>query len=76
MTLKEITIKFWKLSSLFINNILNCYGNLNRLGPKPKMADIQIIALAITSEYLSIDSENLLFKKISSCHKNDFPNLI
>ena len=68
--------KFLETIKPFTDNIFNCYGNLNRPGPKPKMADIQIIALTLTSEYLSIDSESLLFKKIASCHKNDFPNLI
>lgn len=60
----------------FGNDIFETCGNVRRPGPKPKMSDIEVIALALTGEYLSIDSENYLFKKINSCHKNDFPNLI
>ena len=51
-------------------------GNINRPGPKPKFTDLEIISLSLTSEYMSIDSENLLFKKIKSCHLKDFSNLI
>jgi len=51
-------------------------GNVNRPGPKPKFTDLELISLALASEYMSIDSENLLFKKLRSCHKTDFPNLI
>ena len=51
-------------------------GNINRPGPKPKFTDLEIISLSLTSEYMSIDSENLLYKKIKSCHLLDFPNLI
>ena len=34
---------------------------------KPKMSDLQIISLAVTSECLGIDSENLLYSKIKNC---------
>lgn len=51
-------------------------GNVRRPGPVPKMSDLEVVALALTSEYLSIDSENHLFKKLDSCHREDFPGLI
>lgn len=43
---------------------------------KPKMSDIEIISLSITSECLGIDSENLLFAKIKKDYSTKFPNLV
>jgi hypothetical protein len=43
---------------------------------QPKMSDLEIISLSITSECLGIDSENLLFSKIKKDYKRYFPNLI
>ena len=60
----------------FTINDFDHLGNIKRRGPKPKFADLEVISLSLTSEYMSIDSENLLFKKIKSCHLKDFPNLI
>lgn len=40
------------------------------------MSDCEIIALALTSEYLGIDSENYFFSNLKSDHLFDFPNLI
>ena len=60
----------------FSKGIFGEYGNLKRPGPIPKMSDLEVIALTLTSEYLSIDSENYLFKKLDSCHRRDFPYLI
>ena len=64
------TIKSFKMDDF------DLAGNVNKPGPKPKFTDLELISLALTSEYMSIDSENLLFKKLNSCHKTDFPNLI
>src|SRR5690554_7950781 len=57
-------------------NIFNDKGNIKRPGPIPKFSDLEVISLNIMSEYMSIDSENFLFKKIASCHRGDFPNII
>ena len=43
---------------------------------KPKMSDLQIISLAVTSECLGIDSENLLYSKIKKDYSKRFPNLM
>jgi len=51
-------------------------GNVIRTGPNPKPSDLEVVSLTLTSEYMSIDSENLLFKKLNSCHRQDFPQLI
>lgn len=63
------------IKSLELNDF-DAEGNLFRTGPKPKLSDLEVISLNLTAEYMSIDSENLLFKKIKSCHKDDFPMLI
>lgn len=54
----------------------NEMGNVPRVGPKPKFSDLEIIALNLMAEYLSIDSESLLFKKLKSTRQNGLSNLI
>ncbi|MCD6012787.1 MAG: family transposase [Flavipsychrobacter sp.] len=51
-------------------------GNFLRPGLKPRFTDIEVIALSITAECLSIDSENRLFTILHTEYKNDFPNLL
>jgi hypothetical protein len=41
---------------------------------KPKMADIEVVTLAIITETLGIDSENYLFSKLRKYHLEQFPN--
>lgn len=68
--------KFFDITkSVFINRI-NQYDNFFEYRHRPKMSDCQIIALAITGESLGIDSENYLWGKLKSDHKDDFPDLI
>ena len=40
------------------------------------MSDCQIIALALTVEFIEIDSENYFFGKLKSDSASDFPGLI
>lgn len=54
---------------------LNAEGNVPRPGPSPDFSDVEVVALVLTAEYLSIDSENLLFKKIQADYKGAFPHL-
>ena len=51
-------------------------GNFPKVGKKPKFSDLEVISLNLTSEYLSIDSENLLFKKLQNQYERAFPNII
>ena len=51
-------------------------GNFPRRGTKPTFSDIEVIALSLTAECLSIDSGNLLFSKLRSEYTSDFKNLI
>jgi hypothetical protein len=51
-------------------------GNIPRCGVVPRFSDLEVIALSLTAEALSIDSENLLFIKLATDYKDDFPHLI
>ncbi len=63
------------LKSILQNNVDHS-GNFPRVGKKPKFSDLEVISLNLTSEYLSIDSENLLFKKLKGEYVSEFPRLI
>ena len=63
------------LKSISQNNVDKA-GNFPKVGKKPKFSDLEVISLNLTSEYLSIDSENLLFKKLREEYLDAFPNLI
>ena len=43
------------------------------VGRKVKMTDLEVVALSLTSEFMSIDSENSLFMQIN---QNEIPNLL
>ncbi len=51
-------------------------GNFPRRGTRPRFSDIEVIALSLTAECLSIDSENLLFSKLRAEYSRDFKTLI
>ena len=36
------------------------------VGRKQKMSDLEVIALSLTAEFMSIDSENSLFKSVDA----------
>jgi hypothetical protein len=59
-----------------IGDEINEKGNYLRRGTKLKFSDIEVMALSLTAECLSIDSENLLFSKLKKEYLNDFENLI
>ena len=63
------------LKSILQNNV-DQSGNFPRVGKKPKFSDLEVISLNLTSEYLSIDSENLLFKNLKGEYVSEFPRLI
>lgn len=53
---------------------LNCESEFKSgIGRKEKMSDIEVVALSLTAEFMSIDSENSFFKQIS---QREIPNLI
>ena len=51
-------------------------GNFFKYPNKPKMSDIQLVALSLTAESLSIDSENHLFNKLKHEYFDEFFVLI
>ena len=66
-------LKICKLESV---GLVNNLGNVPRSGKVPKFCDLEVIALSLTAEAMSIDSENLLFYNLNIDYKDDFPNLI
>ena len=68
--------KMLNICNIFGKKFTNDKGNIPRRGVVPKFSDLEVIALNLTAEALSIDSENLLFNKLKSDYKDDFPNLI
>lgn len=59
---------------LEIISSLNCELEYrSSVGRKQKMSDLEVVALSLTAEFMSIDSENALFKLIDSF---EIPNLI
>lgn len=58
---------------LEVLNSINSDIPIKKVGRKPKMSDIEVIALSFTSEYMSIDRENSLFKQLAN---SDVTNLI
>ena len=60
----------------FSKNLVNERGNLPRRGVVPRFSDLEVIALRVSAEKYSIDSESLMFPLLEGYHKTDFPNLI
>ncbi len=59
----------------FSKDMVNENGNVPRRGVVPRFSDLEVIALAMTAETESIDSENRLFEMLKS-HSGLMPNLI
>lgn len=55
---------------------INDKGNYKRRGTVPKFSDIEVMALSLTAECLSIDSENYLFSKLNNEYSDAFKNMI
>jgi hypothetical protein len=68
--------KILNICNLHSGGLVDNSGNVPRSGTKPKFSDIEVIALSMTSEALSIDSENLLFIILNTDYKTEFPNII
>ena len=68
--------KLFPIVNEMLANKVNDHGNFVRPGPEAQFSDLEVIALSLTSEALSIDSETLLFSKLNSEYQVDFPHLI
>jgi hypothetical protein len=74
--IKNTFDKFHKIILEILKPDIDKQGNFIKPGVVPKFSDIEIIALSLASECLSIDSENYLFGKLRTEYRDDFPNLI
>ena len=70
--------KFGKILDVcksFSKDLVNENGNVPRRGVAPKFSDLEVIALSLTAETESIDSENRLFEMLKNSI-NKLPNII
>ena len=54
-------VKILEICKQFSENLVNESGNVPRRGPVPKFSDLEVVALSLTAETESIDSEKWLF---------------
>ena len=69
--------KFFKILEIckqFSENLVNESGNVPRCGPVPKFSDLEVVALSLTAETESIDSEKWLFDYKLQEYKDSIPN--
>lgn len=59
-----------------LGDTVNKSGNYLRRGTVPMFSDVEVMALSLTAECLSIDSENYLFSKLKKEYAREFKNLI
>ena len=77
--MQNIRINFCKIIDVIkeiIRQETDAKGNYLRRRTKPRCRDIEVIALSLTAECLSIDSESLRFSKIDTEYRGEFSNLI
>jgi hypothetical protein len=74
--IKKTFDRFYMIIRNLLKDTVDKNGNFRKVGRRPKFSDIEVIALSLTSETLSIDSENNLFIKLNTEYKKQFPNLI
>ena len=55
-------VKILEICKQFSENLVNESGNVPRRGPVPKFSDLEVVALSLTAETESIDSEKWLFE--------------
>lgn len=68
--------KVFKLTKEATKDYLVDSSNFKFYPNPPKMSDLQIVSLAITSELVQIDSESALWVELETNHKKRFPSLI
>ena len=68
-------VKILDVCKRFSKNLVNEHGNMPRPGVVPKFSDLEVIALNLTAESMSIDSESYLFALLEE-YKGEMPNLI
>lgn len=74
--LKAMYEKTLEIAKEMFDDRVDEFGNF-RFKPRPaKMSNLQVIALAVSSESACIDSENFLFSKLRTDYKSKLPELI
>jgi hypothetical protein len=68
--------KIYEVLQAILAEQVNEKGNYRRRGTVPKMSDIAVMALSLTAECLSIDSEHYLFSKLNTEYRHQFGQLI
>ncbi len=68
--------KIFEVVKAIVKDETDTQGNYARRGTKPRFSDMEVIALSLTAECLSIDSEHYLFVKLRNEYSNDFKNII
>ena len=68
--------KILEICKKFAGNRVNEKGNIPRRGVVPTFSDIEVVALSITAEAFSIDSENYLFNRLNTECPGAIANLI
>jgi Transposase DDE domain len=66
---------FIELAKECFKNDINDTGNFRFYPRQPKLSDIQLIAMSALAEAEGIDSENLLFAQLKSCHPDFYNSL-
>lgn len=74
--LKSNFLKILDIAKGSLKNRAGADGNLRHYPRKPKLSDMEIIALSLCQECLGIDSENWFLAKLRNDYLDDFPNLI
>lgn len=68
-------VKILDVSKQFSTELVNEKGNIPRCGVAPRLSGLEVVALSLTAEILSIDSKTCLFEKLKE-YRQKFPNLI
>ena len=76
--MRNLAANFGKILDIckkFSKNLVDKRGNMPRRGVIPRFSDLEVIALSLTAEKFSVDSESYLFSLLEE-YKSDIPNLI
>lgn len=69
-------VKILEICKQFSENLVSESGIVPRRGPVPNFSDLEVVALSLTAETESIDSEKWLFDYKLQEYKDHIPNLI
>ena len=76
--MRNLAANFGKILDIckkFSKNLVDERGNMPRRGVIPRFSDLEVIALCLTTEKFSVDSESYLFSLLEE-YNADIPNLI